>query len=79
LLKLLRRSIKKENKMAAKKAANKAAKANKDNNTILNAGKPKLDNTMDGSKSAPAFKKWKADKSTAKTFSTGSRMKKPTK
>jgi hypothetical protein len=52
---------------------------NKVDNTLRNAGKKKVDNTMDGSKSVPALKKWKAEKSTAKTFSTGQRMKKPTK
>jgi Asp/Glu/hydantoin racemase len=52
---------------------------NKVDSTLRNAGKKKLDNTADGAKSVPAVKKWKADKSTPKTFSTAQKMKKPTK
>ena len=65
--------------MAAKKMNNKAAKANKDNNTILTAGKAKKDNTMDGTKSSPGYKKFTAVKAAAKTFSSNKKMKKPTK
>lgn len=65
--------------MAAKKTANKAAKTNKANSTILTAGKAKKDNTMDGSKSAPAYKKFSAMKAAAKTFTSNKKMKKPTK
>ena len=63
--------------MAAKKAANKAAKTNKANNTTLNAGGKKLDNTADGSKSVPAAKKWSSSKAKAETFSSNKKMKKP--
>jgi hypothetical protein len=65
--------------MAAKKTANKAAKANKANSTILTAGKAKKDNTMDGAKSTPAYKKFSAVKAAAKTFTNNKKMKKPTK
>ena len=65
--------------MAAKKSANKAAKANKANNTILTAGDAKKDTTMDGAKSVPAYKKYSAVKAVAKTFSSNKKMKKPTK
>ena len=62
--------------MAAKKAANKAAKNNKVNSTILNAGNKKIDNTTDGSKSVPAAKKWSSSKAKAETFSSNKKMKK---
>jgi len=78
LLRLLEKLIK-ENKMAAKKTANKSAKANKANNTILTAGNAKKDNTMDGSKTVPGYKKFSAVKAAAKTFSSNKKMKKPTK
>ena len=63
--------------MAAKKAANKAAKTNKDNSTILNAGKPKKDNSINGAKSVPAYKMYGTKKATAETFSSNKKMKKP--
>lgn len=67
--------------MAFKKKAAKVTdkNVNKLENTLRNAGKKKLDNTVDGTKPTPAVKKWKADKSTPKTFSTSQKMKKPTK
>jgi hypothetical protein len=65
--------------MAAKKVANKASKANRDNNTILTAGGQKIDNTTDGSKSVPATKKWSSSKAKAETFSSNKKMKKPSK
>lgn len=65
--------------MAARKMTNKAAKANKDNNTILTAGNAKKDNSMDGAKAAPAYKKYSAKKAVADTFSSNKKMKKPTK
>lgn len=67
--------------MAFKKKAPKvtAKNINRVANTLRNAGKSKLDNTVDGTKPTPAVKKWKADKSTPKTFSTAQKMKKPTK
>lgn len=65
--------------MAAKKATNKAAKTNKVNSTILNAGNKKIDNTADGSKSVPVAKKWSASKAKPETFSSNKKMKKPSK
>lgn len=65
--------------MAAKKVTNKAAKFNKANNTALNAGGKKKDNTMDGAKNAPGYKKFSAVKAADKTFTNNKKMKKPTK
>lgn len=65
--------------MAKKKATNKAAALNKANNTMLNAGKKKKDNTMDGSKNAPGYKKFSAVKAVDNTFMSNKKMKKPSK
>lgn len=64
---------------AKKKTANKSEAFNKANNTQLNAGKKKLNNTMDGAKDTPAYKKFSAVKAADKTFMSNKKMKKPSK
>lgn len=66
--------------MASKKGSGVTGKmVNKVNNTFRNAGKKKIDNTIDGNKPTPTAKRWKADKTTPKTFSSSQKMKKPSK
>jgi hypothetical protein len=65
--------------MAKNTGKNKAAASNKKNNTALNAGAKKLNNTTDGNKSVPGVKKWSSAKTMVQTFTSNKKMKKPTK